>query len=250
MERHIRTSDEELSMLDVCSSGDIAALRRLFLKHGIQPGSKPTYGRREHMDKNISPVESTVVFDPDMPSTMELLERAVAAKQLAIVKFILQTYPSFSLSQCHGIVYAVLDNPDPVVLQALCDHERSFSSFPIDYHMRSILSDACERPPAQIVPILHVLLDNGADVDDGWPRHGALYSAIYYKQPLEIIQKIVSKGGDINSGNLIQAIQHGRLDVTKWLFSSGKDDPGVDVQLCVEKAKKTGDEEIIAIVQS
>ncbi|KIM97061.1 hypothetical protein OIDMADRAFT_57703 [Oidiodendron maius Zn] len=203
-------------MLDVCSSGDIAALRRLFIKHGIQPGSKPTYGRTKHMEKNISPVESTVVSDPGMPSTMELLGRAVATKQLAVVKFILQTYSSFS----HN------------------------------YHMRSILSDACERPPVQIVPILHVLLDNGADVDDGWPRHGALYSAIHYKRPLEIIRKIVSKGANINSGNLIQAIQHDRLDVTKWLFSSGKDDPDVDVQLCVEKAKESGDEEIIAIAQA
>jgi hypothetical protein len=152
-------------MLDACSFGDVANLQRLFIKHGIQPGSKPI--PTQVVGPNGPPGKSEKINEPKIPSTDELLERAVAAKQITVVKFILQTYPSLSLNQSHGVVRAVLDNSDPAILQALCGHERDIASFSVDYGMRTFLTDACAQPPAQIVPVLQVLLDNGADVHDG-----------------------------------------------------------------------------------
>ncbi|KAH9986112.1 hypothetical protein F4779DRAFT_624318 [Xylariaceae sp. FL0662B] len=109
--KYLTMQDQKQSMLDVCSSVDVATLQQLFIEHGIQTGSKPI--RTQYI----------------IPSTDELFERAVASKQITVVNFILRTYPSLTLNQSHGVVSAVRDNPDPVVLQALCDYERNFASF-------------------------------------------------------------------------------------------------------------------------
>lgn len=149
-------------MLGVCCSGDISTLQRLFTDHGIQPGSKPVYPKFTDLG---SPQEAlTTTMGLQIPPTGKLLERAVAAEQVAVVKCILHMYPSFSLMQEHGIVRAVLEHPNPAVLQVLllqvlCGHERGFASFSIDSGMRCFLTDACARPPEEIGPVLHVLLD-------------------------------------------------------------------------------------------
>lgn len=178
-------------------------------------------------------------------------DEAVAAKQLKIVNFILQTCPSLSLKQSFDVVDAVLDNPDPAILKALCDHEKNFASFSIDYHIHCFLTAACARPPAEIVPVLHVLLDNGGDVNDGQGSGGgALYAAIVGNQPLEIIKKVVSKGADVNFRCTGLAIEQGSLETVKYLFASGKIRYSFQVDATFEKAKKSGHAETIAAVQS
>ncbi|KAI1405229.1 hypothetical protein F4819DRAFT_444508 [Hypoxylon fuscum] len=250
---HVSVSDDPVSpMLEACSSGDISTLQRLFADHGIQPGSEPIYPKFVDPSGNPQEVSSTSVTESQqIPPTTELLERAVAAKQVVIVRFILQNYPSLSLMQLHGVVRAVLENPDPAVLQALCDHESSFASFSVDYGMRSFLTDACARPPEEIVPVLHVLLDNGADVDDGWgPGGGALYAAIVGGQPLEIVRKILGKSVAVSSRNINTAVGQGRADVVKLLLNQEQIDPGVNVEEVVEGAQKSGNQEIIATVKT
>jgi hypothetical protein len=241
-----------LAMLDACSSGDMATLQRLFAEKGIQPGSKPIYG--VYHDPKFYPQgpPATATVESEIPSTWELLARAVAAKHVAIVKFILQTYPSFSLNQAPGVVHAVLDNPDPAVLQVLLDHEPGFASYSVDSGMRCFLTDACARPPETIVPVLHVLLDNGADVNDGWgPGGGALFAAVLGGQPLEIIAKIVDKGGRISTGCILSAIRRGRADVVELLLNhkrnglAGK--AGEDIR---DAAQKSADKNIISVVQA
>ncbi|KAK3938221.1 hypothetical protein QBC46DRAFT_390685 [Diplogelasinospora grovesii] len=191
-----------------------------------------------------------------IPLTGALIARAVAAKQVDIVKFILHIYPSFSLSQALSIVNALLDNPDPAVLQVLCDHDPAFSSFSIDYHFQSFFTEACRRPPEKIVPVLHVLLDNGADLWDGFgPGAGALWAALEGGQPIEIIDKIVNKAGGemISRRNVSLAIQLGRADVVQLLLLKNHKliRPGaLNAEKVLEDAQKTANQKIITMVQT
>ncbi|KAI1659199.1 hypothetical protein F4813DRAFT_354147 [Daldinia decipiens] len=241
--------DLEPYILDVCSSGDISTLQRLFTDHGIQPGSKPVYPKL--IDPGSLQEALTTTMGLRIPPTSKLLEQAVAAEQVAIVKFILQMYPSFSLMQEHGIVRAVLEHPNPEILQVLCNHERNFASFSIDSGMRSFLTDACARPPEEIGPVLHVLLDYGADVYDGWgPGGGALYAAVIGGQSLEIVERILERTSAVSRRNVSEAIRRGRVDVVELFLNRGRLGPGVRPEEIVEEAEKWADREIIAVVRS
>ncbi|KAI0859733.1 hypothetical protein F4860DRAFT_481320 [Xylaria cubensis] len=236
------------SMLDACSSGDVELLQKLFNKHGIQRGSKPIPVRFVATGGSQADPKESIV--PIMPATDELLEQAVAARQINVVHLILHTYPSISLNQSHGVVRAVLENPDAEVLEALCNHAPDFASFSIDSGLRTFLTDACTLPPDQAVPILNVLLDNGADVDDGWgPGGGALFAAVIGHQPVEIINKILSKGINVSSRVAVPAIQQSCVDIIRALLSNKNATLKVDVQECIEEAERRGDKEIIMIVK-
>lgn len=70
--------------------------------------------------------------------------------------------------------------------------------------------DACARPPEEIGPVLHVLLDYGADVHDGWgPGGGALYAAVIGGQSLEIVERILERTGAVSRRNVSEAYTAG-----------------------------------------
>ncbi|KAI1119753.1 hypothetical protein F5Y10DRAFT_273757 [Nemania abortiva] len=240
------SAQEQHSVLNALSSGDTEALKRLLVECGVQRASNTS---NSPFDQTLTP-EGSAKSPTTSLSIYTILETAVAARQLNAVKLILRTYPALSLSQGHGVARAVLRAPDPEILQALCAHDRAFASLSMDYGMRSFLTDACTVPPAQAVPILHVLLDNDADVDDGWgPGGGALYAAIRGGQPVEVVERILSKTSTVSSRNGLEAIRQGDVDVVRALFLSKTANRKFNVEECVEEAKKTGDEEIIASVQ-
>lgn len=240
-------------MLDACSSGDVVALERQLIKHGIQSGSQPII--TQCVDGKWSWVESKLITGCMIPPTEELLDRAVATKQLVVVKFILQTYPSFNLSQGQGIARTVIRHPDPTILKALCDHDGNFASLSMDYGFRTFFTQACEQPPTQIVPVLHVLLDYGADVDDGWgPGGGALYTAIIGGQPVEIIDKVLalhsSQHVPVSERQVIAAMWRGDQDIVAALFSSARVETRTDVaERYITQAEKTGDKAIITLTR-
>ncbi|KAI0503233.1 hypothetical protein F5B22DRAFT_630190 [Xylaria bambusicola] len=238
-------AQEEQSMLNACSSGDIRALEQLLKKHGVQGGN----------NTGNLPFDQTATADgPAKLNTISLsihtlLEKAVAARQLAVVKLILQTCPAILLTHGHGVVHTVLEAPDSDILQELCAHDHTFASFSVDHGMRSFLTDACALPPAQAVPILHILLDNNADVNDGCgPGGGALYAAIRGGQPVEIVSRILSKTKTVSGSHGILGIRRGDADIVRELFSSEATNRKLRVEECIEEAKKTEDEEIIKVV--
>lgn len=231
-------------MLNACSSGDTGALKRFFAKHEVQRGGNPLPVQTIDAEGSAEPTNTSLSIDV-------LLERAVAARQLAVVELVLQSYPKLSLAQRHGVVRAVLENPDAEILQVLCSHDCHFASFSVDYGMRTLLADACALPPVQAVPMLHVLLDNDGDVNDGWgPGGGALYAAIIGGQPVEIVDKILSKTSAVSNRNVIAAIRRGDADVVRALFERKPVSRKFRVDECVEEAKKTGDEEIVVVVET
>lgn len=63
------------------------------------------------------------------------------------------------------------------------------------------------------------LLENGADPREGsWAGCGALYAVLQFSQPLEIIVKMVEKGGTVNSLVFSKAITKQRLDALGFFF--------------------------------
>lgn len=246
------TDGQEQPMLDACSSGDIAALERLFDIHGIEPGSKPIitqcfYG-------TWSRVESKRIPGCMIPSTMELLEKAVAAKQLATVEFIFQTYPSFDLSGGQGIANTVIQHPDGPILKRICNHQRAFASISMDYHLHTFFTLACEKPPDHIAPVLHILLDYEADVSDGWGGLGALWAAICKGHSIEVVEKVLdchlSQHVPIFCSQAEAAIRRGDEDIIALIFSSDQMIFKPDqASRYIEEAEKTRNEAIITIVQ-
>ncbi|KAK3935132.1 hypothetical protein QBC46DRAFT_346921 [Diplogelasinospora grovesii] len=93
--------------------------------------------------------------------------------------------------------------------------------------------------------------DNGRDVNDGFgPGAGALYAAIIGGQPLEIIAKIVDKGGYIGLRTLHAAMREGRADVLELLLNHRRIGRDVKVEEVVKDAEESADKEIITIVQT
>ena len=124
-----------------------------------------------------------------------------------------------------------------------------FASFSIDYAFRSFLTEACKRPAEKMVPIIHVLLDNGADVHDGFgPGGGALYAALLGSPLREIIERIVENGGYISWRVLSTAIGEERLDVLQSLLRQSQVWKSDELESFVKTEKDTGNEEVIAVV--
>lgn len=64
------------------------------------------------------------------------------------------------------------------------------------------------------LPLIHYLLDYGADPRKGsWRGCGAIHVVLEFSQPLEIIDKMVEKGGMVNLLILSEAIRKRRLEV-------------------------------------
>lgn len=218
----------EKSMLDACRSGDLPMLHQL-LTSNQQPSNDEFTNSREFRT-----------------TLHELLEVAATYRQVAIIKYLLETYRIISLSQQFTLVQAILDNPDAEIVTALCIYDPNFSNFNIDY-FRCIITEACSRPPARIGPVLHVLMDYGADLNDGYgPGGGALYAAILGDQPKEIVEKMVEKGAIVSFRVVYLAVEKRRVDVLDGLLRSSGDN--VKSEELFEKAKSTGDKEIIKMV--
>lgn len=149
---------------------------------------------------------------------------------------------------------AVLEHPDPAILQALLHYEPGLDCISLDdSHLRCFLPEACTRPPSQIAPVLHVLLDHGADVHDGGfgSNTGALWAAIRCQQPPEIVGKVLARNGPVSCTCALVAIRQADAAVTRCIFDDKvKMDSRVSAEDCVAEAKKRRDTEITGIVQS
>jgi hypothetical protein len=217
---------DRAAILEACSSGDVALLEKLLEGIELQRHSGPTAVRR-------------------------LLTATVASKETTTVKYLLEKYPTYSFNEEFEIIKSILDNADAETLRVLCAHDPRLASTSMDYGMRSFLTDACARPPEHIVAVLHVLLDNNADVNDGLgPGGGALYAALLGAQPPIIIERIVQNGGEVSFRTLSVALQKERLDVLPNLLRESRLRNSKELEDLVQCAKGTGNEEAITMVQN
>ncbi|KAK8139467.1 hypothetical protein PG984_002847 [Apiospora sp. TS-2023a] len=151
----------------------------------------------------------------------QLLEKAVAAKQLDVVNVLLHAEPQYSLMQSQGIVAAVLEHPDQALLQALLDYEPRFAYISLDdSHIRCFIPEAWACPPLQISPVLHILLDNSAEPHDAsfGPGTGALWAAYRGQQPLDIVGKVLARKGPVSRSCALAAIRHADAAVSRCVL--------------------------------
>lgn len=185
--------DSERAMQKACTAGDLLTLQDLL---------------RDNHQQN--------------PNIHGLLTTAITSQNTAIVAYLLSTYPNISLSQHIDIVQYVLSSSDISILQILLAHDPNFASISLDYGMRCFLTEACFCPPARIEPLIHVLLDTGADVNDGLgPGGGALLASLEGGQSKDIVLKIVKKGGEVSNRVIYAAAKKSRVDVLPLLLRVG-----------------------------
>lgn len=91
------------------------------------------------------------------------------------------------------------------------------------------------------------LLDNGADANEGgFPGRGPLFYAVAFEQPLHVIVKMLERGAAVTNAVVSAAVGKQRYNVIELLLQRG----GLkDLKGAIESAHKTGNKEIIALVQ-
>lgn len=247
------TMDDSNPMLTACSSGDAAELQRLLSENGIEKNSKPiitqcVYGKWK-------PAESPAVPGTLIPSTLELLDTAVAAGQLDVVDLLLKTYPSLSFSEGQNTARVLINHPDAAILKRICEHDPGFAGLTMDYGYRTFFTQACDQPPQKITPLLMILLDYGADVDDGGGAGGgALLAAIAGNQSAEVIGKAIechkTQKVPISRRHVNAAISRSDEEIVSLLLSSGlvRDDDE-ESENYAQQAENTGNKAIIALVE-
>ncbi|KAK7949460.1 hypothetical protein PG988_016099 [Apiospora saccharicola] len=163
-----------------------------------------------------------------------------------MVNALLYEEPQYSLMRSQWLVAAVLKHLDPT--------EPRFACISVDdSHTRCFLTEACARLPVQSAQVLHVLLDNGADVHDGGfgPDTGALWASIRGQQPLDIVGKFLARNVPVSRSCALVVIRHADAAVARCVLDDKVEiNSQVSVEECVEEAKKREDAEINAIVQS
>lgn len=91
------------------------------------------------------------------------------------------------------------------------------------------------------------LLGNGADANEGgFPRRGPLFYAVVFEQPLDVMVKMLERGAIVTNAVVNAAIGKQKYKVIELLLQRG----GLkDLKEAIESAHKTGNKEIIALVQ-
>lgn len=105
-------------------------------------------------------------------------------------------------------------------MELLRAHSRGFVNLEIN-HLRTFLTEECrgdwmyDSPASdKTLPLKHYLLDNESGPREGsWRGCGALHVMLEFSQPLEIIDKMVEKGGTVKLLIISEAIMTRRVDV-------------------------------------
>ncbi|PVH70901.1 hypothetical protein DL98DRAFT_521360 [Cadophora sp. DSE1049] len=214
------TDDTKLAMQEACKDGDLPTLQRL-------------------MDENGGHLKGS-------GTAPALLKTAVECQYPQIVNYLLSTCPDLPLSQRTDIVASLLKTSNVPILNLLLSHQPTFASISIDYGVRTFLTDACFQPSAKIDPLIHVLLDAGADVNDGMgPGGGALVAALLGGQGKDVVVKILKRGGSVGQYVLNVAVKKERVDVLMMLLKRGGE--RVDIEKVLQKAREGGNEKVIEI---
>lgn len=219
-------------MLNACTSGDIAALQRIFEAENIQNGSKPVY-----------------IFAPDgLPPTNEMLEVAITKGKSDIVFLLLETYTGINSSE--WVITALLNHPDMAILRALYNYNQGIVQFEWDDRFRTFVTEACKQPPKKIAPLLHFLVEHDAALDvGGLPFDFAVHAAICGDQSLDVIEAMIKKGGPVTKAAAQQAVLRERVDVIQSFIRFGVQTKHDDVQDLRTTAEETGNGEVAELVK-
>jgi hypothetical protein len=223
-------------MLNACTFGDVAALRRLF----------------EAMDTiGIRKPEPVYISSPDEPPPInDLLEAAITNGHPGIVSFLLETYEGIKIKLLGRVITALLNRTNLAILEALYKYDNGIVNFEWDNQVTTFVTEACKQPPKKIAPLLHFLIEHDADLWVGLPSQFAVHAALCGNQALDIIEAMIKKGAPVYWLAAEQAILRERSDVLEFFirFGVGVDGERDDVQFLRTVAKDTGNADVMRLV--
>ena len=233
------TVPHQRAMLDACKAGKRSALETLFQEHNVRKG-----------DDGVPYLKPPPT---GAPPTNILFATAIRHGQKSILEFLQSIYPRVDLAG-HIIVNAFLERPDVAMLRLVHSQSRHICSFNFNSRGNSFLTEAFQRGPDH-TPLIHFLLDHGniTPAREIMGFRPPLIQALQHQQPVEIIEKIVSKT-HVSNSDIDEAIRLKRADALRVIFTRGKieredvTDEGHDKRL-LGWAQLTKDEEVVGVVE-
>lgn len=227
------------AILQACRIGDLARLLKLFQDHNTRPEPRASWREDPH----------------GPPNTRILLDQAVAYQHAHIVRYILSTDPSENLAT-RSTVRALVETQNLEIAELLRARAPEIVNMELS-HFDTFLSAACRGgdrfnhdnlPGDDSLHLIHYLLDNGADPSEGsWSGCSSIPVAIDFSRPLEIIDKMIEKGGVVNLLVFSSALRRRRMDALQLFFDKAAFSVSIDDML--KRARESEDEEIMAIVE-
>lgn len=223
------------ALLNACTTGNLQTLQSHFSSQNIQPGSKVLW-----LETEESP-----------PPTWKLVTVAISHANVAVISYLLSIYTVGDIS-CEEIASALIQHSNLEIMSLLYNHSPEIVNLEMDPH-RTFLTEACRGPQdsaISILPLLHYLLDNGADPrEGGLGASGALLPALESKQPLEIIEKMLRCGASVNILVFRTAARMKRVDALRSFFEAGRFSSVLLPGKMLEIARESKDAEIISVVE-
>lgn len=228
------------AILQACRTGDLARLIQLFQDHNTRP--EPRASWRE---------------DPNgPPNTRILLDQAVVYQHAHIVRYLLSISPFEKKLATKSTVRALVETQNLEIAEVLRTRAPEIVNMELG-HFDTFLSAACRGgdgcnhdnlPGDDSLPLIHYLLDNGADPSEGsWGGCGSIPAAIDFARPLEVIEKMIEKGGVVNLLAFSSAVRNRRIDALQLFFDKAPFSVSVDDML--KRAAESEDKEIMDIVE-
>ena len=230
--------DFKKEMLEACRTGNLSQLQQIYQAHDIQPGV------------NLEWMEG------DKPPTIFTLNiTAIIHEHVPILQYLLSMHPTSNLN-LEMVVLAIVDHPNLEMLDVIVKHQPDIIN--IQYrHSHTFLTDACQGggsynspPNEKTLPLIHYLLDKGADPRMGpWRDCGALCTALEFKRPLEILEKMMDNGGTVDDFVFSAAIKNRRLDAVKLFFDRAIL-RGCSTKMLLKDARETHDKKMVSLVEA
>ncbi|BCS21587.1 uncharacterized protein APUU_22019A [Aspergillus puulaauensis] len=225
------------AILQACRAGDLAQLQQILKDYSIKPSTSASWGR----DLN------------GPPNTRMLLEEAVSHQHASIVRFLLSIDPSNDIDS-KDIGRSLVESQNLEILELIRARAPDIVNVDLS-HFDTFLSAACQvggtwdNPPGdESLPLVHYLLDNGADPNEGgFGGCGSIPAAIEFSRPLEIIDKMVEKGGVVNLLVFSSAVRARRIDALHLFFDKAPFSVSIDDML--KRARESEDKQIMAIAE-
>lgn len=188
-------------------------------------------------------------------TAIELFMTTITHEHVPILCYLLTMHPQTDLDY-EIVARAIIDHPNLEIMKILHAHHPNFVNLEFN-PFQTYLTEACyggwgcESYTNMTISLVHYLLDNGADPQIGcFAGCGALYVALESSQPLEIIVKMVQKGGWVDRLVLFMAMKKKRLDSLEFFFQKAMFSSCYPIDKILEDAQKSEDKEVMSVVKA
>ena len=224
---------QQEAMWTACETGNLHTLKTLFSEHYMNQGDDP-------------------LGAPDVarraPDIIVLVACAIRNGQKHIVKYLLTSHFKVRVAK-YSLVAAFFGRPNVKMVQLVYDRSPCKCDYRSCSKMDSFLADACLAGP-KAAPLIHLLLDHGADPDEPGMIGGALRDGVEQEQPLHVLKRLVPHVSLLGWG-LLAALKQERLDAIQLIVTHEYMRRRFDLwnkQWLLKEARSTGSHEVITMM--